>query len=67
MKQMTCALVGMLALAGCMTREEQIAGFRDRCQQEYGHAPGTPAMAQCVQAADIARQQAIGRALAAPR
>jgi hypothetical protein len=64
---MTCALVGMLVLAGCMTREDQIAGFRAQCEREYGHVPGTPAMAQCVQAADIARQQAIGRALAAPR
>lgn len=64
--RMTWMVVGVLALAGCITREEQIAGFRAQCQQEYGLTPGTDAFGACVQNADMARRRAISGALNAP-
>jgi hypothetical protein len=65
--RMTWLVVGAVVLAGCMTREEQLAGFRAQCERDFGLRPGSDAFGACVQRQDIARREAIGRALAAPQ
>ncbi|MBR0682767.1 hypothetical protein GXW74_19905 [Roseomonas eburnea] len=65
--KLTMILAAMaVAVGGCQTPEERLAGYRDRCQREYGFTPGTDAFGNCLMQQENQRQRRIDAVLAAP-
>jgi hypothetical protein len=57
-------IVLLLLVAGCATREERLAGFRNECSA-YGYVTGTTQFADCVMGLadrDRARRRALAEA-----
>lgn len=52
----------MVLLAGCATREDRLAAWRDRCATDYGFARGSEAHGNCVMQHDLARRRALTEA-----